>query len=50
MHPLFIYTFQRIEEIMKRTRKGDQSDLKVSHTFSPACCVDLELDMAALPR
>lgn len=32
-----IFPFQRIEEIMKRTRKGDQNDLKVSsHSFSPS--------------
>lgn len=31
-----IFPFQRIEEIMKRTRKGEQSDMKVSsHAFSP---------------
>lgn len=31
---LYVYTFQRIEEIMKRTRKGDQSDLKVGPTLA----------------
>lgn len=31
------FTFQRIEEIMKRTRKGDQSDLKVGPTEQLAC-------------
>lgn len=48
--PLYLHTFQRIEEIMKRTRKGDQSDLKVSHIFNPAYCVDPGLNVAELPQ
>lgn len=32
---LYFFYFQRIEEIMKRTRKGDQNDLKVSQRIVP---------------